>query len=88
MSQKKLFVGNLPFASTEDDIREAFAGFGALEQVRLITDRETGRSRGFAFVTFENADDAQSALSLDGQSLGGRRVAVNFAKEREPRQPR
>ena len=88
MSQKKLFVGNLPFASTEDDIRDAFAEFGTLEEVRLITDRETGRSRGFAFVTFQSSDDAQSALSLDGQSLGGRRVAVNFAKERAPRDPR
>ncbi|MCH9674125.1 MAG: RNA-binding protein [Gammaproteobacteria bacterium] len=88
MNQKKLFVGNLPFSSTEDDIREAFAGFGDLEEVRLITDRESGRSRGFAFVTFASASDAESALSLDGQALGGRRVAVNFAKEREPREPR
>ena len=85
MNQKKLFVGNLAFSYTEDDLREAFSGYGELDEVRLITERESGRSRGFGFVTFVNLEDAQSALALDGQMLGGRRAAVNVAKDRAPR---
>ena len=87
MNQKKLFVGNLPFSFAEEDLREAFSVYGELEDIRLITERESGRSRGFGFVTFVNTEDAQSAVALDGQSLGGRRVAVNVAKERAPRSP-
>ena len=87
MNQKKLFVGNLPFSHTEEDLREAFSVYGELEDVRLITERESGRSRGFGFVTFVNVEDSQSAVALDGQTLGARRIAVNVAKERTPRSP-
>lgn len=80
---KKLFVGNLAFAATEEDLEKAFGAFGDIEDAKIILDRETGRSRGFAFVTFYSKDAAEAALSLDGQDLAGRTMRVNFATERE-----
>ena len=82
MKKNKLFVGNLAFSATEADLEDAFGQFGPLEEVKVILDRETGRSRGFAFVTFENADDAEAALSIDGNSLNGRDIRVSIATER------
>ncbi len=82
MRKNKLFVGNLAFSATEPDLEQAFGEFGALEEVKVILDRETGRSRGFAFVSFENEDDAEAALTLDGQSLNGRDMRVSIATER------
>ncbi|MDD7804148.1 MAG: RNA-binding protein [Endozoicomonas sp. (ex Botrylloides leachii)] len=82
MKKNKLFVGNLAFSATETDLEQSFSQFGALEEVKVILDRETGRSRGFAFVTFENEDDAEAALSLDGNSLSGRDIRVSIATER------
>ena len=80
---KKLYVGNLAFSSTEADLRELFEQHGALVSVNVITDRETGRSRGFAFVEFEEASGAEKAQqALDGQDLGGRSLRVNEAHER------
>jgi RNA recognition motif-containing protein len=80
---KKLYVGNLAFSSTEADLRELFEQHGALQSVNVITDRETGRSRGFAFVEFEEASSAEKAQqALDGQDLGGRTLRVNEAHER------
>ncbi|MGY0215920.1 RNA recognition motif domain-containing protein [Endozoicomonadaceae bacterium StTr2] len=79
----KLFVGNLAFSATEADLEEAFAPYGELEEVKVIMDRETGRSRGFAFVTFTQADDAQAALeAVDGNPVSGRNVRVSVATER------
>lgn len=86
MSQNKLYVGNLSFNSTEDDITDAFSAFGTVTSVNVITDRETGRPRGFAFVEMGSDAEAQAAIEgLDGQQLGGRSLRVNVAKPREPR---
>jgi len=84
----KLFVGNLSYSTGEAELRQAFEAHGALRSVAIITDRVTGRPRGFGFVEFERAEDAQNAISaLDGQLLDGRPISVNVARERE-RTPR
>ena len=84
MSQNKLYVGNLSFQSTEDDITDAFSAHGTVTSVNVITDRETGRPRGFAFVEMSSGSEAQSAMqALDGQDLDGRNLKVNIAKPRE-----
>ena len=82
----KLYVGNLSWNTSEEGLRDAFERFGELGQVRVITDRETGRSRGFGFVTYQNPEDAESAISeMDGTELDGRSIRVNEARERAPR---
>ena len=82
----KLYVGNLPFEMTEDDLQELFAAHGAVVSAKVITDRETGRARGFGFVEMEQDEDAQKAIqSLDGQEFKGRNLKVNVAKPREER---
>src|SRR5438105_15587344 len=82
----RLFVGNLSFQTNADQVREVFAEFGAVEDVHLVTDRETGRSRGFAFVTMTSPDDAQKAITeMNGQQLDGRPLRVNLAEERPRR---
>ena len=86
MSQNRLYVGNLSFDSTEADINDCFGEFGSVRSVYLVTDRETGRSRGFAFVEMGTGEEAQSAIqSLDGQDFMGRRLKVNVARPREER---
>ena len=80
---QKLYVGNLSFQSTEDELRDLFSQYGEVTSVRLISDRDTGRSRGFAFVEMENANAAIEALN--GYELGGRNLRVNEAREREDR---
>jgi cold-inducible RNA-binding protein len=79
---KKLYVGNLPFTTTESDLRDLFARHGAVESVKVITDRETGRSRGFAFVEMDANAAAEAIRALDGSDLGGRSLRVNEAQER------
>ena len=82
----KLYVGNLSFDSSEDDIRDAFGAYGTVSSVNVITDRETGRPRGFAFVEMSSGSEAQSAMqAMDGQDFAGRSLKVNVAKPREPR---
>ncbi len=82
----KLFVGNLSWNTDEETLRKSFSSFGELEDARIITDRETGRSRGFGFVTFSNGDDANAAIeALDGSEMDGRQIKVNQARERESR---
>jgi RNA recognition motif-containing protein len=82
----KLFVGNLAFATTENDLQEAFHGHGTVARVELIQDRATGRSRGFGFVTMETDEGAQAAIAaLNGRDLGGRALTVNVARAREDR---
>ena len=82
----KLFVGNLNFKTTADEIRDLFSQAGAIREVFLPTDRLTGRPRGFAFVDFENADDAVKATEkFNGMDLGGRALRVNEAEEQKPR---
>ncbi|GAA4652859.1 RNA-binding protein [Kistimonas scapharcae] len=82
MQQNKLFVGNLAFSSSEQDLEAVFGQFGELQEVKIIMDRETGRSRGFGFVSFVDASDAEAALAANGQNVGGRDLRVNFATER------
>jgi RNA recognition motif-containing protein len=80
---KKLYIGNLPFTSTEADLRALFARHGSVESVNVIMDRETGRPRGFAFVEMEDASAARDAIrALDGTDLGGRNIKVNEAQDR------
>lgn len=83
---KKLFVGGLAWGTDDDGLRDAFERFGEVSDAKVITDRETGRSRGFGFVTFENANDADSAMqAMNGAQLDGRTLNVNEAAERAPR---
>jgi RNA recognition motif-containing protein len=82
----KLFVGNLDFKVTENDLQDAFAAHGTVIEANLVTDRTTGRPRGFAFVTMNSPEEAQKAIdALNGQDLGGRAVNVNIARPREER---
>jgi RNA recognition motif-containing protein len=83
-----IYVGNLSFKTSEAELRQAFEAFGSVSSVNLITDRETGRPRGFAFVEMPNAEEARRAVeSLNGSSVGGRNLTVNEARPREPRGP-
>ncbi len=85
----KLYVGNIPFTTTESELREMFQKHGALESVNVITDRETGRSRGFAFVEFAEESSAQAAQeALDGTEMAGRSLRVNEAHDRGRGGPR
>jgi RNA recognition motif-containing protein len=80
---RKIYVGNLPFSSTEADLRDVFGRHGSVDTVSIITDRETGRPRGFAFIEMEDASAAQDAIrALDGSDLGGRSIKVNEAQDR------
>ncbi len=81
---KKIYVGNLPFSASDDEIRTMFAEFGTVESVNLITDRDTGRPRGFGFV--EMSDGADEAIqALHQKEMDGRSLNVNEARPREPR---
>ena len=81
---KKLYVGNLSFSSTEEDIKGLFGQHGTVDSVAVITDRETGRPRGFAFVEMSDADAAQNAIrALDGTDFGGRPLKVNEAQSKQ-----
>ncbi|KAF9168458.1 hypothetical protein DFQ26_007589 [Actinomortierella ambigua] len=80
----KVYVGNLGWASTEDTLRSHFQAFGAITDVVVMKDRDTGRSRGFGFVTYENKNDADTAiLQLNDSELDGRRIKVSIATERD-----
>ena len=82
----KLYVGNLPFTATDVGLQTLFEEHGAVESAKVITDRETGRSRGFGFVEFQNESDAQDAQqALNGYDLDGRNLRVNEAQQRQPR---
>ena len=79
----KLYVGNLSYNTTENDLRDAFASFGTVTEVALTRDRETDRPRGFAFVSMSNSAEAQAAIkALNGQMLAGRSIKVTDMKER------
>ena len=81
---KKLYVGNLAFSTTESDLREMFAAFGAVETASLVTDRDTGRSRGFGFVEMTNDNEAAAAIAgLNGKDSGGRPLTVNEARPKK-----
>ena len=82
----KIYVGNLAYRTNEDDIRNAFEQFGTVDAVDIISDRETGRSKGFGFVEMKNNDEAQAAIdAMDGKELGERTLKVNEARPRPPR---
>lgn len=81
----RLYVGNVPWSTTEAELADHFGVYGELKSVRLITDRDTGRSRGFAFVEFANPDHAEAALAEDGRDLGGRTLRVREATPQPPR---
>ncbi len=83
---KKLYVGGLPYSTTEDQLREAFAQAGAVSSVAVIMDRMSGRSKGFGFVEFASDEDAVKAIDMwNGKDFGGRTLTVNEARPREPR---
>lgn len=79
---KKLYVGNLPFSASEDDVRDLFSTYGEVSSVSLITDRETGRLRGFGFVEMDDAGAREAIQSLDGKDFQGRNLKVNEAQEK------
>jgi RNA recognition motif-containing protein len=83
---KKLFVGNLAFSTTGPDLESLFASAGTVESATVVSDRETGRSRGFGFVEMGTSTEASKAIQeLNGRDVGGRQINVSEAKEREPR---
>jgi cold-inducible RNA-binding protein len=85
----KLYVGGLPFSTTDDELQEAFAIHGKVASAKVIMDRETGRSKGFGFVEFENDDEGKAAeAAMNDSDLGGRTIRVNEARPLENRPPR
>lgn len=85
---KSIYVGNLPWSATEDQIRNLFSQHGTVNSVNLVSDRETGRARGFGFVEMAAADADGAIQALDGSSMDGRNLRVNEAQPKAPRQPR
>ena len=86
MSNAKLFVGNLSYNTTENDLQDAFAAHGTVVEANLMVDRTTGRPRGFGFVTMSTPEEAQKAIdALNGAALDGRNLTVNIARPREER---
>lgn len=83
--QNKLYVGNLSYNTTNDDLTQLFSPYGTVIEAKVISDRYSGRSKGFGFVTFETDEAAQSALVVDGTEFQGRNLKVNVAKEEEAR---
>lgn len=84
---KNIYVGNLPWSATEDEIRDAFSQFGEVTRVSLVNDQETGRFRGFGFVEMDSGGD-EAITALDGSDFGGRALKVNEARPRQPRPKR
>ncbi len=82
---KKMYVGNLPFETTEDEVRQLFEEYGEIESVAMITDRDSGRFRGFCFVEMEDSSATAAIAALDGKDFGGRDLRVNEARPREDR---
>ena len=82
---KRIYVGNLPFSATENEIRELFGAHGTVHEVTVLTDRETGRPRGFGFVQMDDQEADAAIKALDGTDFGGRNLRVNEAHERKRR---
>ena len=85
---KSIYVGNLPWSATEDEVQALFAEYGKVRSVKLVSDRETGRARGFGFVEMDDAEAQAAIEALDNHNFGGRTLRVNEAKPRAPRPPR
>ena len=82
-----IYVGNLPYSTTPDDLQAVFSAYGEVAAARIVNDRETGRAKGFGFVEMPNNDEANKAIeALNGNDIGGRKAVVNEARPREPRQ--
>ncbi|HYW77424.1 MAG TPA: RNA-binding protein [Gammaproteobacteria bacterium] len=79
MSQNKLYVGNFPFTASEDELREIFSQYGEISDFAMIMDRDTGRPKGFGFITFATQEAAEKALEQNGKDMGGRPLRVNVA---------
>jgi len=85
---KSIYVGNLPFSATEEDLRELFSAYGTVHVVKLVTDRETGKPRGFGFVDMDDASAVSAISALNGKEVGGRSLRINEARGRSPRSDR
>ena len=85
MDKNKLFIGGLPWSINNDSLKELFAQYGEITEAIVIIDRDSGRSKGFGFVTFAKEEDAQKALEMDGKQVEDRTIVVNIAKPREER---
>jgi len=85
---KSIYVGNLPFSISENEIRDLFGSYGEVQSVKLINDRETGRFRGFGFVEMDEAAAGEAIRALNGTEVGGRALKVNLAQEKPQRQNR
>ena len=84
-----IYVGNLPYSTSSDDLQEVFSSFGEVSAARIVNDRETGRPKGFGFVEMPNDSEANAAIeALNGNDIGGRKAVVNEARPREERPPR
>ena len=85
----EIYVGNLPWSTSDQDLTDAFGAFGSVEKASIISDRNSGRSKGFGFVTMNDADEANKAIeAMNGTDMGGRALKVNEARPREDRPPR
>ena len=84
LHETKLYVGNIDYSASEDELAEYFSRYGPVDMVNIPLDRYTGKARGFGFVTFKIAADAMQAMYLDGSEFKGRQIQVNFARERSP----
>ena len=85
MENKTLYVGNLAYSADEQDLDIAFSSYGSVDDIKLMRDRETGRSRGFAFITFATDAEAAAAMDMNGKDIAGRPLRVNLAKEKSAR---
>jgi len=85
---KKIYVGNLPWSATDSDLRELFSSVGTVHSAAVITDRDTGRSRGFGFIEMDDSDAEQAISKLDGREMDSRPLRVNEAQERQRRPSR
>lgn len=82
-TSNKVFVGNLAYTAKPEDLKEAFTTFGEVIDAKIVNDRATGKSRGFGFVTFENAEAAQAALQMDGKTVHDRKIRVSEARDKD-----
>ncbi len=83
MENRTLYVGNLAYTADEADLDVAFSAYGEIEDIKLMRDRESGRSRGFAFITFEKDSEAEAGMAMNGQEVSGRAIRVNKAREKQ-----
>ncbi|OGT53784.1 MAG: hypothetical protein A3E84_02135 [Gammaproteobacteria bacterium RIFCSPHIGHO2_12_FULL_42_13] len=81
MSQSKIYVGNLPYTTTEDELRDYFTQYGNIEDIKLIIDFNTGRSKGFGFITYSSNQECENALAANGVEMSGRKLKVNIARD-------